>query len=162
MLERAQAGDASTLPTLRLLLESPEVVDLVGGDLARQAQTRLIRKFAGENLVLAEALPRKLEAIRSELVGPNPPPLEKLLVERVVTCWLYLHQLEVTYGGANMSPDLATYYQQSIQRAQKNYLAAIKTLATVRKLALPALQVNIARKQVNILNAAPGEEANAG
>ena len=37
-----------------------------------------------------------------------------------------------------------------ITAAQKRYLAAIKGLAEVRKLALPALQVNIARKQVNV------------
>ena len=41
-------------------------------------------------------------------------------------------------------------YQLSISSAQKRYLAAIKTLAVVRKLAVPVLQVNIARKQVNV------------
>ena len=34
--------------------------------------------------------------------------------------------------------------------AQKRYLGAIKGLAEVRRLALPVLQVNIAKKQVNI------------
>jgi hypothetical protein len=37
-----------------------------------------------------------------------------------------------------------------MDRAHKRYLSAIKTLATVRKLALPVLQVNIAKKQVNV------------
>jgi hypothetical protein len=32
----------------------------------------------------------------------------------------------------------------------KRYLAALKALALVRKLAVPALQINVAKKQVNI------------
>ena len=44
----------------------------------------------------------------------------------------------------------SVYYQKSIDRAHRRYLSAIKTLATVRKLALPVLQVNIAKKQVNV------------
>jgi len=42
------------------------------------------------------------------------------------------------------------FYQRRQDRAQKRYLSAIRTLALVRKLALPVLQVNIARKQVNV------------
>jgi hypothetical protein len=49
-----------------------------------------------------------------------------------------------------MSLELGNYYQRSISSAQKRYLAAIKTLALVRKLAIPILQVNIAKKQVNV------------
>jgi hypothetical protein len=50
----------------------------------------------------------------------------------------------------SMSLQLGTYYQRCITSAQKRYLAAVKALALVRKLALPALQVNIADKQVNV------------
>jgi hypothetical protein len=42
------------------------------------------------------------------------------------------------------------YYQRRMDRAHAHYLSAIKALAQVRKLALPALQVNIAKKQVNV------------
>jgi hypothetical protein len=40
----------------------------------------------------------------------------------------------------SLSLELGTYYQRSIDRAQKRYLTAIKTLAQVRKLAVPILQ----------------------
>jgi hypothetical protein len=53
-----------------------------------------------------------------------------------------------------MSLDMGDYYQRNIQRAQKGYLSAIKALATIRKLALPAIQVNVAKRQVNVLNTA--------
>jgi hypothetical protein len=50
----------------------------------------------------------------------------------------------------SMTLDLGMYYQKSIDRAHKRYLSAIKSLAVVRKLAIPVLQVNIAKKQANV------------
>jgi hypothetical protein len=85
------------------------------------------------------------------VAGGNPTPLERLLAERVVACWLHLHHLEMLYARKDsLTVELGTYYQRSIDRAQKRYLAAIQTLARVRKLAVPVLQVNIAREQVNL------------
>lgn len=150
-LKRAQSGDASTLPVLRKMLENPATVDQFGGDLGRQAALSLIDAAAGENLAFKEALTRKLELLRAELSGPNPTPLERLLVERIVACWLQVQDADVRYAQAkNLSLEWGDYYQRRMDRANKRYLTAIKTLATVRKLALPVLQVNIARKQVNV------------
>ena len=89
--------------------------------------------------------------LRDELAGTAPTPIERLVVERIVACWLQLHQLELSYGAqASMANELATYYQRSIDRAQKRYLAAIKALAYVRRLARPVVQMNVARRQVNL------------
>jgi hypothetical protein len=153
LLDKAQAGDASVVPTLRKLFENPAAVDYLGGDLAREAQQQLIRNFAGNNHLFAEALPRKLDLMRKEIGGPNPSPLEKLLVERIISTWLHVHQLEAEYaGGRGMTLTKASYYQQAIQRGNKCHLSAIKALAQIRRLALPAIQFNVARKQVNVLN----------
>jgi hypothetical protein len=40
------------------------------------------------------------------------------------------------------------YFQRRAERAQRQYLRAIKTLATVRRLLTPAIQVNVADKQI--------------
>jgi len=150
-LKRAQSGDASTLPVLRRMLENPATVDQFGGDLAHQAALSLIDAAAGENLAFKEALTRKLELLRAELSGPNPTPLERLLVERIVACWLQVQDADVRFAQAkNLSLEWGDYYQRRMDRAHKRCLSAIKTLATVRKLALPVLQVNIAKKQVNV------------
>src|SRR5262249_6069492 len=133
LVNRAQNGDETVLPALREILKTPALVDVLGGDLARQAQLTLIAKFSGKSLVFKESLTRKLELLRVELGGANPTPLERLLVERIVTCWLHLHHLEQLYAQKDsMSLELATYYQRSIDRAQKRYLSAIKALAQVR------------------------------
>jgi len=151
LARRAEKGDKAALPALREVLKDPAYVDALGGDLARQAQLTLITRFSGQNLLFKESLTRKLELLRAELAGPTPTPLETLLVERIVACWLHLHHLELIYASKDsMSLELGTYYQRSIDRAQRRYLSAIKALALVRKLALPVLQVNIAKKQVNV------------
>jgi hypothetical protein len=151
LTDRAQKGDKSALPALREFLKEPALVDALGGDLAKQAQLTLINKFSGQNLLFRESLTCKLDLLRDELAGTSPTPLERLLVERIVACWLHLHHLETIYAGKeSMSLELGSYYQRSISSAQKRYLAAIKTLALVRKLAVPVLQVNIAKKQLNV------------
>lgn len=149
-LERAQKGDESTLPALHELLKTPHWLEAYG-NLAKHAENALIHKFAAKDLAVGEGVRKKLAVMRSELAGPAPAPLERLLAERIVTCWLHLYYLETIYASKDsMSLDLAMHYQKCIDRAHKRYLSAIKTLATVRKLALPVLQVNIARKQVNV------------
>jgi hypothetical protein len=151
-LKRAQSGDASTLPVLRKLVESDTFVDQFGGNLARQAEHSLIAAAAGSDLLFKETLTRKLELLRAELSGPNPPPVERLLVERVVACWLQVQDADIRYAQAkDLSREWGEYYQRRMDRAHKRYLSAVKTLALVRKLARPVLQVNIARKQVNVV-----------
>jgi hypothetical protein len=123
----------------------------LGGDLAREAQRALIGRCSGTNLLHREALTRKLDLLRAEVAGPTPTPVERLLAERVAACWLHLHHLELLYAQReSLSVAHGTYFHRAIDRAHARYLAAIKALAQVRRLAVPALQVNIAREQVNV------------
>jgi hypothetical protein len=150
LIKRAQNGDTSTLPVLRMLLQDPGAVNRFGGNLAEQAEQSLIRAAAGDDLVFHEALTCKLEMLRDELGGSNPTPVERLLVERIVTCWLQVQDADVRYAQAkNLSLEWGDYYQRRMDRAHKRYLSALRTLALVRKLALPVLvqQINVAAQQ---------------
>jgi hypothetical protein len=140
------------------MLEDPGAVDRLGGDLAWQAEQSLIRAAVGEDLAAREALTRKLGLLRAELAGPSPTPLERLLVERVAACWLQLHYADIFLAQqmGNLTLAQGEYHQRSRDRAHGRYLTSIKTLAAVRKLAVPVLQVNIARKQVNVVGGCPG------
>jgi hypothetical protein len=160
MLERARQGDEAALPLVRKMLEKPEFVDALGGNLAWQAEHSLIRAAVGDNLAAREALTRKLELLRAELAGPSPTPLERLLVERVAACWLQLHHADILLAqqGHTFTLRQLEYHQRTRDRAHKRYLSAIKTLALVRKLALPVLQVNIARRQVNVAGTLPNTD----
>jgi len=152
LVKRAQAGDSTTLPELRRLLQTPAYVDALGGDLARQAEASFINAAGGKDLAVREALTRKLEIMRAELAGKSPTPVERLLVERVVACWLQVQDADARYAQAQGTATMAQgdYQQRRMDRAHRRYMSALRTLALVRKLAVPVLQVNIADKQVNV------------
>lgn len=83
--------------------------------------------------------------MKEELNGASPTPLEKLLVERILTCWLEVQWYDYQFTMAeNVTLAQGDYFQRRQMRAHVRYLTAIKTLAQVRRLALPAVQVNIA------------------
>jgi hypothetical protein len=154
LVSRAEEGDESTVPQIRKFIEKdPELVTrYLGADMADLAERSMVRRVAGKNVGYREAAPRKLALLRDELAGPNPTPIERLLVERAVLCWFAVNDYETRY--AQNADDIALgqseYLQRQIDRGHKRYLSALRTLAAVQKLAVPGIQVNIARKQVNV------------
>ena len=152
-LKRVDKGDQEALETLRKLLNDPAADPLLAAtsDLAVAAQRRFINRYAGEHHVYREALTIKLDQLRAELSGPEPSPLEKLLVERVLVCWLQVHIADCTFAGAtNATLNQGEYYQRNQSRAQVRYLAAIKMLVMIRKLLQPTLSpLEIASRPVN-------------
>jgi hypothetical protein len=138
-MERADAGDEATLPLIRFIQDAmPDRGREFGGDLAYVAEQALIREYAKANLWLKEALSRKMEQLRTDLAGPSPSPLERLLVERVALCWLHTYFVDLQYAAfGNVSPVDGEYLHRQQDRTQRRYVAALKCLATVRRLALP-------------------------
>ncbi len=126
---------------------------LRGADIAWQTERSLTELYVGADDVLGRQMTeRRLKLMRRELAGVNPPPLEKLLAQRIALCWLHVHLCEINLAqkGREYSIEQATYHQKRLDSAHKRYLGAIKALAHVRKLQLPNVQVNIGEKQVNI------------
>jgi hypothetical protein len=152
LLKRSRAGDATVLPVVRKMLDDPRTMPLFGGDLADTAIRSFIRALNDTDVGFAEAMQKKLELMRTELLGPNPTPVERILVERIVACWLQVQDadLRAAQGQKDATLRWADFHQRRMDAANKRFLAAVKALATVRKLAVPVLQVNIAKRQTNI------------
>lgn len=151
-LERAQQGDESTLPVVHeWLRRSPDLAEEIG-NIAARAEEAWLKMVAGENLLFREALGRKLAALKSELSGPQPSPLERLLVDRIAACWLQVHCVDAAtaQNAGQISREWADYHGKRQERAQRRFLGAIKALAQVRRLLWPMIQVNIAERQVNV------------
>jgi hypothetical protein len=116
-----------------------------------EAEWSLIEKITKEkDLASKEMMSFQLESMREEVAGSSPSPLERLLAERVVACWLQVQLFEGLYvqNIGNLTLKQADYYQKRLDRAHRRHLSAIKTLAQIRKLG-PAVQINIAEKQIN-------------
>jgi hypothetical protein len=150
LVTRAEQGDESVLPELRAALDANPWIWERYGDLAQQSQAAWLGLIAGSNLMLHESTRRKAEQLRAELAGPQPSPLERLLVERTVSCWLQTHYADAAYAqlkGTTPAQHTAALRRQN--SAQQRYLQAVKALATVRKLLRPGLSpVDLAMRPV--------------
>ncbi len=144
LAERANAPDATDADRAALrscYAEYPELAASLG-DLAPLVIMRLLDQHVPE-YSSQEAIGRKLAALRRELSGPAPTPLECLLVEQIVICYLRLQIAESAYTAATFTT--AEHYEKRLSATQKRYLRSIETLARVRRLLkLPAVQVNVA------------------
>jgi hypothetical protein len=142
VVHRAKQGDVSVLPRLReLLAEFPLLAERYG-NLAAQAEAGWAALVAGPNLYLRECLLHKAAAMRVELGGPSPSPVERLLVERVVATWMqlnYFDALEPVAIDGGESPRLAQYRARRQEQAHRAYLSALAALTTLRRLLPPAI-----------------------
>jgi hypothetical protein len=103
----------------------------------------------------------KLEIIdvAAELAGPDPSPIEASLARTGALCWFTMRAAEAQFAvymkGKDVTVAGAEYRQRRINHAHRRYLSTLRTLAQVRKLARPMIQVNVARQQVNVAGAMP-------
>jgi hypothetical protein len=139
LLQRAEKGDVSALPLLRRVLDETPALWQGYGDLSLQAEGALVKLASGDNLLLGESLMRKLAAVKADLMGESASPLETLLAGRIAACWLQVSYYDaLTAQTKQATPAQMKQLQQQQDSAHRRYLAALKTLATVRKLLTPA------------------------
>ena len=135
LLERARRGDPAAVPALRRALEAHPEIWRACGDLAAHARDAWIGLAAGPDLVLKESLARQADSIRAGLAGPAPSPLEALLVDRVVACWVQLAYSDAAAAQmGEVSIKQAEHARKRQDSAHRRYVTAIGALATVRKL----------------------------
>lgn len=127
--------------------------------------------LTARNAVHRELLLIDLDRRARELAGPNPSPLEVLLVDRVLASYLLVNFYELqcaallrarhegtdegaSWANPNRPDRLGDGLHQRLDDAHKRFLSASKTLAQVRRLQVPVnVQVNVAAaggQQVNV------------
>lgn len=139
LVERARAGDAEVLPALRHLLESQPEIWQQCADLGGAVVRRWIEHLSFAEPLVAESLALKVRVMKAEIGGPDPTPLETLLVDRIVVAWLQVQQVDglaPQLGG--LPPKMAALVIQRQKHADRKFSAAVQTLAIVRRL-LPSV-----------------------
>ena len=151
LVRLANAGNSEALQILRKQYQDkPELARLFGDLVWMARESRLKQVFGDERQGTILSIQEKMQDMINQVRGDNPTPLEGLLAERVAMCWLDVQDHELRYG--QLGNDTLTKYEwrsRMLDRAHNRYLSAMKTLATVRRLNLPVVQVNIAEKQIN-------------
>jgi hypothetical protein len=143
LVDRGNAGDQTVLPQLRDLFDrNPEFAAEIGS-LVKHAEQSLLLLAAGKSLTLKEAISRQIAELRERLVKTARSELERLLVDRIVLCWMQVYYCDVEltdHVRKGLGPNASTQASQKrLDRAHLRYLGAIKALATVQKLIRPSL-----------------------
>ena len=152
LITMSSQGDEAACKVLYARMEANGTVDTFVESLTQTAY--MVRQQRHKNPVVNEAFRRKMKQMREDLGAKTGTALEKLLIERIVLCWDHLNDMELRYTkqmAESMSLEKAVYVQKSLDRAEARYQAAIKSLAVVRRLQIPAVQVNIGEKQINVI-----------
>ena len=147
----AEGGDEEAVQELRSFLANG-TEQLSRMDWSKNVERHLLMSTG--NSATTELIPHELNQIKKDLAGASPSPMERLIVDRIAVSWLHLHLVETRYANRareRMPFREEEYYQKLIDRTQRRYLAAIKSLAQVRRLLRPEIaMVNIADKQLNV------------
>ena len=159
--KKVEGGDKKARRELKLLLResAPEVIARAS-DIGRKAQHLLTRAAAGGDPLVEYALSGRLDMMRREIAGESPTPLEVLLTERVVACWILVELFDALMAAQlskdnppenRLTPAALKYYLKWQESATRRYLSAIRELARVKKLEsntpVASLQFN---QQINV------------
>lgn len=151
IFERAEAGDAEALKEWRKTPQYEVLAEVF--TLASLTERKLNKKTVGEScLVSQEYVKKELDEMRASLRGPAPTALEVLLIEEIVLCYFMLRRAQMMQTDFTSGSSAEFQIRENkVDRAQNRYLAAIRTLAQIRRLQIPALvQLNVATQQVNV------------
>jgi hypothetical protein len=151
----ADSTDADRTALRRVVAAYPEYGRAF--DLSELALRQLIDSTSANPAGVAIAIGR-MEALRTELSGPAPSVLERLLIDQVLLDYFYLntiaYQSAKLMAGGDTSTAAIEFWDRRLDSAQRRYVRAIETLARVRRLLrLPGPQVNInlpGGQQVNV------------
>jgi len=146
---------AEDVEELRQILKTHPRFWRIVGDMAHLARMDLIGRMSGTPAV-EELLRTGVSKILTDFGWGESPPLEQLLIDQVVICWLRMNWTEYKYNKevtADSSIAHGDYWERRLSAVQRRYLRACETLARVRKVTASTVQVNIASEggqQVNV------------
>jgi hypothetical protein len=158
--EKAEAGEKGARRELRRAIRNsaPELVDKAS-DIARKGHRTLISTAAGGDPLMEEALSARLDFMRAQIAGEGPTPLETLLIERVVSCWMLVELLEALTAAQLQSGDhmkdkrvpqsFLRFILKWQESAHRRYTSAIRELVRLRKLQGDTLRVQY-NTQINV------------
>ncbi len=152
VLQRAAANQEEVRVAVRQLLGRRPALVAALSTTASELETTMIHRAGGQGVLVHEAMRAELEQLRASLRLPRDGALEELLIAQVVLCWLSLTTAERRRNerwSEGLSNESADFWDRHVARLRCDYLRAIRFLASVRRILVPAIQFNVAAQQVN-------------
>jgi hypothetical protein len=149
--------DPKDLAELRKWLDkTPELYKSII-DIGKAARMQITTIFSDRAFVQA-GIEANAEVLQRDLGCYQASPLERLLIADVVNCWLRLQWVDIQWVAHSNLPSVdmrvIDFWESRLSLAHARYLKACETLARIRKLNPPTLQVNIAQPGSQQLNVA--------
>ena len=110
--------------------------------LLNQPRDMLLAKLGGDRNMVHVAIGYETQSVADRLAGPNPSEIERLLAGRAALCWLDAYACDLL-GIQNMGKGAEGVTLRRRDAAHRRYLSSLKALASVRKVSLVAVQVNV-------------------
>ena len=142
LVEKANNGDKEALTQMQKVLDEQPLIWGQVGDLAAHARLSLIRAISGGDKLLFESVTRKTREMETELAGESPSLVERLAVERVVSCWLHMQHADTMSVVAAETLGQARYWSQRQDQAHRRYTAALNQLTALQQLSLSTAQAS--------------------
>jgi hypothetical protein len=133
LVDHANQGSKSALAKLRELMNKCPEIWIHLGDLSKHAELAWTDLIAGGDHLIMESVKKYVERLKSELAGPEPSPIERLLAEQAALTWLASRQAEA--AAAKPGPSSLGEAKMRLKRAesaQRRYLASLKALEELR------------------------------
>ena len=159
-IRRAEDGDAEALKTtLAVYAEMPSLWRHNEDVMRDGLEAMLLDRLTGQDRLLTrKAAERDLARMRTDLLGEMPAALERVLVNRIVIDWLASLEADADRAGwkGGTIAD-GEYRERRTDRAHARLMRSLRTLATVRRLAVPGVQINVA-EQIQQVNVGAGDD----
>jgi hypothetical protein len=147
-----EAPDPKAMAELRAAMDRAPDIWRLFFDVGERT-TENLAEMCSKNGLITESIRRGCISLRADLAYDTAPPLERGLIEQVVQAWLTLQIVQQEYARTmvkSVTLKQGEYWERRLNSAQYRYLRACETLARVRKMLAPTMQLNVARQQVNI------------
>lgn len=136
-------------------LDTPK--EKLSGPLLRVCALVLVKDAAMLPAAVRDGWAEQTRDLRESLGYDTAPPLEQMLIEHACVCWLRLAVMEVRYSlivTANNMLAQVEHTERRLTEAQKRFTRACESLARVRRLSRPSVQINVAAEGGRQLNVA--------
>lgn len=143
-----QVLNGSDLAEVRATLQAHPELWRAAGDLTVRVRNLALAPFEC-NSVAKESIVIGLEQLRTELGFDSASVVERLLIDQIVTAHLFLSTTALQLSRAG-SRNEGLSWERRLQMAHSRLVRSIEALVQIRRLNLPALQVNIAERQINV------------
>ncbi len=138
LMASAKTGDEQARKKLSDFLDQTHMWAQAGNVAERAIEQWILTIVPDNRPELIRAISAKLLELWLALGGPTGTMLERLLIHRIMMCWLQLHYADMAFAGAHRMPGISEKFMrmscERVETCQRSYLRAIRELAVVRRL----------------------------